>query len=122
MRDHYEAIRQAGGAALLVTQARPEFLARFLEEQPLPFPAVTDPPRAAYRAFGLTRTSLAAMLHPRVLVRFFRLLFQGWRLQRPYKGEDVFQLGGDFVIDGKGRLAYAYRMPTPPTGRRSRSC
>jgi peroxiredoxin len=109
----YDEIRRLGGEALLVTQARPEFLAMFLREQPLPFPAVADPSRAVYRAFGLTRTSWAAMLHPKLWLRYWRLMFRGQRLRRPYEGEDVRQLAGDFVLDANGRLAYAYRSADP---------
>jgi hypothetical protein len=109
----YDEIHRLGGEALLITQARPEFLAMFLREQPLPFPAVTDPSRAVYRVFGLTRTSWLAMLHPKLWLRYLRLMVRGQRLRRPYEGEDVRQLAGDFVIDAKGRLAYAYRSADP---------
>jgi hypothetical protein len=88
---------------------RPELLAVFLREQPLPFPAVADPGRVAYRAFGLARTSWATMLRPGVILRYLRLIFRGWRLQLVREGEDILQLGGDFVLDQDGRLTYAYR-------------
>jgi hypothetical protein len=29
------------------------------------------------------------------------------------QGEDVLQLGGDFILDREGRLAYAYRSADP---------
>jgi hypothetical protein len=40
-----------------------------------------------------------------------RLLRQGRRLERP--SGDTLQLGGDFVVDRDGRLAYAYRSRGP---------
>src|SRR5262245_5943671 len=85
----------------------------FLREQSLPFPVVADPERVAYRAFGLERTSWTRMLHPGVVFRYLRLLFRGWRPRQVRKGEDVLQLGGDFVLDGEGRLVYAYRSAEP---------
>ena len=109
----YEEIRRLGAEALLVAQARPEILSAFLRDRPLPFPALADPSRAAYQAFGLGRTSWAAMLRPGVLFRYLRLVFRGGRLRRPYKGEDVLQLGGDFVLEGRGRVVYAYRSAEP---------
>jgi peroxiredoxin len=113
VRGGYDAIRAAGGEALLVVQAIPALLAVFLKDHPLPFPAVSDPTRAAYRAFGLERTTWGRMLRPRVMLRGLRLMFRGWLPQRSYAGEDVLQLGGDFVLDAEGRVSYAYGSADP---------
>jgi peroxiredoxin len=108
-----EEFRQLGAEVLVVTQARPPVLAMFLRDYPLPFPLVGDPERAAYRAFGLERTSWGRIMRPGIAFRFLRLLCRGWRPRRPRQGEDVLQLGGDFVLDGQGRLVYAYRSAEP---------
>lgn len=113
MQHRYEEFRRLGAEILVVTQARPDLLAVFLREQPLPFPAVADPGRIAYRAFGLERTSWATMLRPDVILRYLRLIFRGWRPQQAHEGEDILQLGGDFVLDGKRRLTHAYRSAEP---------
>jgi peroxiredoxin len=109
----YKEFRRLGAAVLVVSQARPERLAAFLRDQPLPFPVAADPERAAYRAFGLERTSWARVLRPGVVLRYLRLIFRGWRPRQAEEGEDVLQLGGDFVLDGQGRLACAYRSAEP---------
>jgi peroxiredoxin len=109
----WDKIRQAGGEALLVVQAAPKLLAAHLQRRPLPFPAVADPSRAAYRAFGLERTSWARMLRPGVVFGYLRLIFRGWRPRLPSGAEDVLQLGGDFVLDAEGRLRYAHRSADP---------
>ena len=113
MHQRYEEFRRLGAEVLVVAQARPELLAVFLREQPLPFPAAADPGRFAYRAFGLERTSWAAMMRPEVILRYLRLIFRGWRPRQPHAGEDILQLGGDFVLAGDGRLTYAYRSAEP---------
>lgn len=113
VQEHHESFRRLGAEVLVVTQARPELLSAFLREQPLPFALVSDPERAAYRAFGLERTSWRIILRPGVVLRYLRLLVRGWRPQRARQGEDVFQLGGDFVLDGEGRLVFAYRSAEP---------
>jgi hypothetical protein len=118
VQQRYEDFRRHGAEVLFVSQARPEILTAFLREQPLPFSIVADSERSAYRVFGLERTTWVRMLRPDVIWRFLRLLFRGWRLQRVRKGEDVLQLGGDFVLDGEGRLVFAYRS-TEPTDRPS---
>lgn len=113
MQQHYEAIRGLGAEVLVACQARPELLAAFLREQPLPFSAVADPERAAYRRFGLERTPWSTFLRPGVIWRYLRLMRSGWRLQAVRQGEDVLQLGGDFILDAAGRLVYAYRSAEP---------
>ena len=113
MRDHYEEIRQLGGAVLVVSFAQPALLAVYERAQALPFPLVTDPSLMAYRAFGLERTSWRELLRGRVVWRYARLMLRGWAPQRPNTGEDVLQLGGDFVLDERRRLVYAYRSAEP---------
>jgi peroxiredoxin len=109
VQQRYDEFRRLGAEVLVVAQARPEFLAMFLRDQPLPFPVVSDPDRASYRAFGLERISPLSMLRPGVILRLLRLLFRGWGIRKPVKGEDILQRGGDFVVDREGRLRYAYR-------------
>jgi peroxiredoxin len=108
----YAELRALGGEAVAVSFTPPGRVAAYLQTHPLPFPAVSDPERAAYRALSLGRTSWASFLRLNVLARYLKLMFRGWRPEAPAKGEDVLQLGGDFVIDAAGRLAYAYRSRT----------
>jgi hypothetical protein len=97
---------------LAVSQAEPAVLAAFLRGSPQPFPVVCDPGRAGYRAFGLERTSWPSFFRPRVLWGYLRLILRGGRVRRPYPGEDVLQLGGDFLLDRAGRVTFAYRSRT----------
>jgi hypothetical protein len=53
------------------------------------------------------------MLRPGVILRYLRLIFRGWRPQLVREGEDILQLGGDFVVDREGHLIYAYRSAEP---------
>ena len=52
------------------------------------------------------------MLHPRVLLGYLKLIWRGTRPEKPEPGEDLFQLGGDFVLDEAGRLVFAYPSKT----------
>lgn len=113
MRDHHEEIHQAGANILVVAQARPEALSTFLADEPCPFPVVTDPERAAYRAFGLERTSWWRIFRPKSVLGYLRLIFGGWGVRRPTGDEDVLQLGGDFLLDAQSRLVFAYRSADP---------
>jgi hypothetical protein len=113
VQKRYEEIRRLGAEVLVISQGRPEPLAAFVRERPLPFPVVGDPDRAAYRAFGLERTSWTTILSPRVLLGYVRVMARGWLPRKPNEGEDVLQLGGDFVLDAEGRLGYSHPSAEP---------
>ena len=98
---------------LVVTQARPDVLAGFLVHFPQPVPVVGDPERVAYHAFGLERTSWWTFFRPDVIVRYLKHMFTGQRVRKPYAGEDVRQLGGDFLLNRAGEVIYSYRDPDP---------
>ncbi len=74
----------------------------------LPFPVLTDGDRSAYRAFGLGRGPVARVWGWRAARRYVEILrTDGFgSLRRP--SEDTLQLGGDFIIDRTGRLAYGF--------------
>lgn len=74
----------------------------------MPFPVLCDPNREAYRAFQLGHTSWLRILNPLVLGRYLLLILRGRLPFKPDEGEDLMQLGGDFVLDGQRRLTFAY--------------
>lgn len=113
MRNRLADIEALGAAVLIVVQAAPAVLAGFLREGAWPFAIVSDPSLAAYRAFGLGKTTWADILRPRSIGRYLRLILRGQRPRRLHEGEDVLQLGGDFVLDRAGRLTYAHRSIEP---------
>lgn len=69
--------------------------------------------KSAYRAFGLERTSWGSILRPGVILRYVRHIGRGWLPRMPREGDDVMQLGGDFVLDSNRRLVYAHRSAEP---------
>ncbi len=104
---------QRNCSILVVTQAQPQQLAHYVRRMGWQVPLVCDPERAVYRLFGLERTSWLTFLHPRVVWGYFRGMLRGYRLKMPYWGEDVRQLGGDFLLDRHRRLLFAYRSAVP---------
>jgi peroxiredoxin len=110
---HAAELQALGGRLVAVTMSRPEVLAAFLRRRPWPCPVVADPDLTVYRALGLGRASWASLLRPSVLGLYLKLIVRGGPLRRPPKGEDVHQLGGDFVLDRQRRLVYAYRSADP---------
>ncbi len=85
----------------------------FEREMELPYPLYGDSDRATYRAFGFGRASARRVwLDPRVWTRYAQLLVRG---RRPVgvPAQDTLQLGGDAVLDARGRLSWIYRSTGP---------
>jgi alkyl-hydroperoxide reductase/thiol specific antioxidant family protein len=102
-----ERLEAAGATALFVAFDEPALLRRtLLAGLELPYPLLVDRDRRAYAAWGLGRASaLKIWADPRVWVRYLHAVAGG---ERPTRfGSDTLQLGGDFVVDSAGLLAYA---------------
>jgi hypothetical protein len=110
IRDDIETL---GGAVLVVTFATPPQLTAFERDNPLPFPIVSDPERKAYLAFSIGSTSAGALLRPNVIWHYLKLMLRGWWPKRPAEDADIWQLGGDFILDRAGRLIYAHPSKDP---------
>jgi len=95
---------------LLIAYDEPTLLeAKMLHDLTLPFPLALDSARTTYAQWGLGRTNLlGAMLSPSLNWRYLRLLLAGERFLG--FAPDMFQLGGDFVVDGAGFIRFAHRM------------
>jgi peroxiredoxin len=116
---HAGRLDGAGGTAVFVVHDRPDIVrSKMLSDVSCPFPVLVDEHRQAYRAWGLQRASFARVwLDPNVWRQYARLLTSGERLRG--LGRDPRQLGGDFIIDRDGRVAYArpqQRDDRPPVG------
>ena len=64
-------------------------------------------------AFGLERTGRFSFLRPKVLWGYIRGMLKGYGVRAPYEGEDILQLGGDFVLDKLRRIVFAYPSADP---------
>jgi AhpC/TSA antioxidant enzyme len=111
-----DALAARGCSVLVVAQAQPKWLAHYAARTSWGVPLACDPERRAYAAFGLERAKWRTFFNPRVLWGYFRAMFRGYRVRTPYAGEDVLQLGGDFVLARDLRVVYA-RPSINPTDR-----
>ena len=107
LREYEQELDRLGAVVLGVSFEDPSVIARFAERESLPYPILSDPERRAYRAFGLERGGAAQVWSPNALRTYARGLLRG-RLPRLPRA-DIAQLGGDFVLDARGRVAYEYR-------------
>lgn len=103
-------IEGLGAGVVIVAYDEPSLLeAKVLRNLPLPYRVLLDSERETYAAWGMGRTNLfGAMLSPELNWRYVKLLLRGERFLG--FAPDMLQLGGDFVVDPAGRLAFAHRM------------
>ena len=106
-----DEFRALGAEILVISFVQPQRLSQYLSVHPWPFRVFADPLRASYRAFGLGSATWSQLFRPRVIVRYVGLILRG---RIPHMAqEDVHQLGGDFVLDGTGRVVFEYRSSDP---------
>ncbi len=117
---HQQRLTQAGATAVFVAHDDAETLSSsMLAGLSCPFPVLVDADRTSYRNWGLQRATFAGVwLDPKVWQQYARLLRSGERIRT--MGKDTRQLGGDFIVDPQGVIAYSrpqHRDDRPPVGR-----
>lgn len=94
---------------LVVSQSQP----KAVMPKSIPFPVACDPERNIYRAFGLEPGRWTMFFRSHVIGHYLKLIFKGWLPHMSERGEDLLQLGGDFIVSTNRQLVYAYRSRTP---------
>ena len=89
-----------------VSMADPKQTARFRIWMKSPHSFLCDTELRLYRAFGLQKASLGALVGPKVVARGFQAYRAGFREGRVTG--DRWQLGGTFVMDGTGCVSAAF--------------
>lgn len=113
MAKHQARLDEAAAKVLVVGFEPAAKIEQVRERTEVPFTFLVDEQRAAYRAFGLGEAgALRVYAHPSVLLKGAAAHLQGG-LWRPKPGQDRRQLGGDFVVDPGGVIAYAYPQRGP---------
>lgn len=105
-----ERLDRAQAAVVLVAYDEPSLLTKkLLRDLAIPFPLLIDRTRDTYRAWGLGRMTWRHLLPlPMLVWRYVKLVARGHELLG--RSPDMLQLGGDFVVDPDGRMAYAHRL------------
>jgi peroxiredoxin len=100
-------IDAVGDAVFVVHDAPDRIQATMLRDLDVPYPVLVDTEMASYRAWGLGHAGRArTYLSPTIIAQYAKMiLFEGERLA---VGGEPTQLGGDFIVDASGRIAYAH--------------
>ena len=109
VKDHFE-LREI--SIVVISFAEPQRLARYQEYHQWPFVILADPKRTAYDAFTLKRLSWLQVFSPATLKLYWRLLREG-KKREDYGKDDIYQSGGDFLIDRDGNVLFSHRSQDP---------
>lgn len=86
---------------------------QYLEESKCSFPLLLDPERKMYHLFGLRR-SVAKVWNTETLVYYGEQKSSNRHLHAPVEGDDPHQMGGDFIISNKHKMALVYCSQAAP--------
>lgn len=111
MRERQPELEALGVQIFAVTFESEARLREFQAGEPLPFPLLRDPGRAAYRALGLARRGPATVWNVPTLWFYLRRLLRGQ--PPPRIRADPFQLGGDVILSTDGRRVWVYASRDP---------
>jgi len=106
---------QLGCSVLVVSFGGREGAHRWLADTGCPFPLLLDPARELYTQLGLAR-SISKVWQHGTLQYYGGQKAAGRPLPASYTDleDDPHQMGGDFVVDGRGRLTLVYCSASPP--------
>lgn len=112
MQAQHANFDERGVTIAVVSFAEPARLVRYQEHHRWPFLMLADPERRAYQAFALKRLSWFQVFSPAALKLYWKLLRGGMK-QEHYDGDDIYQSGGDFLLDHAGNILFAHRSQDP---------
>ncbi len=95
-----DEIERLGIEVCVVTFEREFFVRAYIEDTGMPWPILIDENRELYSAYGMERGRASDILGLRSWWTYAKLLLRGRRLRR--SEGDVFQLGGDVLVDPDG--------------------
>jgi peroxiredoxin len=112
VRQQHAEFDRRGVTVAVDSFAEPAKLVRYQEHHQWPFIMLADPERKAYETFALKRLSWFQVFSPAALKLYWKLLRSGMKQERS-EGDDIYQSGGDFLLDRTGTILFAHRSQDP---------
>ena len=78
----------------------------YVEETGFPWPLLLDPDRLLYQAYGMGSGTAKEVMGIHNWWLYLKLMLRGGRIRRPT--DDIYQLGGDVLIDPQGLILLHY--------------
>ena len=114
LREQKQKLDELGLQVLIITFEEAAVAAAYKRDLHLPWPLLLDPTRHHFAAYGMDRGSLWKVMGPANWWFYLRLLLLGRRVRRPTG--DVYQLGGNVLIDPAG-VVRLHHITTTSTDR-----
>ncbi len=108
-----DEVAKLGADVILVAFHDPDLLmSKMMHDLELPYVLLYDPARQAYAQWGLGQATLRSKLTPGLYLAMLRELLKVMTGRERALGDasDPGQLGGDFVVNGAGRIVFVKRM------------
>ena len=113
LRQRQDELSARDAVVLVISFDPVRRLRGYCRRQRLSFQCLSDEQRVAYRAYHLGRASWLRMLTPRAIAPYVKLYLRRRGGRPAVGGQDLRQMGGDFVVTPDGRLALAYASHDP---------
>jgi len=111
LREKVDKLKELKTRVLLISFEEREFwINAWLEETKAKFSLLIDPDRRVYGKYGMISSRRRAW-GPKTIIYYIMALVRKKRILKT--GGDTGQMGGDFIIDGGGRIAMARRSRGP---------
>jgi peroxiredoxin len=101
-----DALQKAGIDVVLVSSGTAAQAEVFKRDYRVPFTVICDPERLLFKKYSLREMTLRDYLSPRMWVKSIQVMAQGYG-HKSGEGSEA-QLGGVFIIDTSGKVAYAH--------------
>lgn len=102
MRDHQEEFGKRNVKIVLVTFEGGFLARRYVEDAALTWPLLVDDTRETYRNYGMLSASFWDVWGPKTWWAYLKEIVKGKKVIK--SGGDIFQRGGDVLIDPGGTV------------------
>ena len=114
LREQKQKLDKLDVHVLVITFEEPAVAAAYERDLQVPWPLLLDTTRHQFGAYGMVRGSLWKVMGPKNWWSYLKLLLLRRRVRRPTG--DVYQLGGDVLIDPVG-IVRLHHITTTSTDR-----
>lgn len=101
MREHKDELQRRQATVAVVTFENDFFARQYVTETGLDWPLLIDRDRELYHGYGMLAASFWDLWGPRTWWAYLREIVRG-RLPKPPTSDDIYQRGGDVLIDPTG--------------------
>ena len=109
MEESLSEFQQLGCKVVLVANGTMESGVTWRKENPCQFPAYCDSEWTVYRQLGLRRI---AGFGAHTMYHYAERKMKGLDFPKIYDGDDLFIMGGDFIVRKDGKIVYAFHQTT----------